>query len=233
MVRHKRQDGEGPVELGASYDEVGPDLGRLHDAWEVETGEPVLMLFLCEGVEWTPEGTWELNLRWQPLTSGVKVSVLRAPVSWRSSEVVDLLVLATAAFTRVEDSPRLRAHFQDKAPSRSPRRFWEGRVLTGLCGLMVGLGVGWVLASQEGQAVRREGTPRPESSVEAWPTQVAGVPALPWRVLRPVNNQKRAPCTVGLELELSGVCWLPIEKRPCPLQTVSHQGQCLLPVAAL
>jgi hypothetical protein len=67
----------------------------------------------------------------------------------------------------------------------------------------------------------------------AWATDVNvdPVPARSDEVPRPVKNQKRAPCTEGLEVEISGACWLPIEKRPCPKQTVAYQGQCLLAVA--
>jgi hypothetical protein len=72
-----------------------------------------------------------------------------------------------------------------------------------------------------------------DSPVEAWATDLHVDPA-PVRsgdAPRPLSNQKRAPCTAGLEVEVSGACWLPIEKRPCPPQTVAWQGQCLLPVA--
>jgi hypothetical protein len=72
-----------------------------------------------------------------------------------------------------------------------------------------------------------------EATEEVWATDVHVDPApvRPGEAPRPRSNQKRAPCTVGLEVEVSGVCWLPIEKRPCPPQTVAYQGQCLLPVA--
>jgi hypothetical protein len=72
-----------------------------------------------------------------------------------------------------------------------------------------------------------------EAKREAWATDV-NVDPVPLRsdeAPRPVKNQKRAPCTKGLEVEVSGACWLPIEKRPCPNQTVAYQGQCLLAVA--
>ncbi|OJH41711.1 hypothetical protein BON30_00220 [Cystobacter ferrugineus] len=49
----------------------------------------------------------------------------------------------------------------------------------------------------------------------------------------PVRNQKLAPCTAKLEVELSGACWFPHQQRPpdCPPRTVAYKGQCLLPVA--
>jgi hypothetical protein len=73
------------------------------------------------------------------------------------------------------------------------------------------------------------------STGEAWSTDVHMDPRQPrpGATPRPVPNQKRAPCTAGLELEVNGVCWLPMVYRPpaCPPQTVAHEGQCLLPVA--
>jgi hypothetical protein len=68
---------------------------------------------------------------------------------------------------------------------------------------------------------------------EAWVTDVHVDPApvQSGDAPRPVKNQKRAPCTAGLEVEVSGVCWLSVTQRPCPPQTVAYQGQCLLPVA--
>jgi hypothetical protein len=69
-----------------------------------------------------------------------------------------------------------------------------------------------------------------DATREAWATDVH-VDPVPAKAPLPVKNQKRAPCTEGLEVEVSGVCWLRIENRPCPPQTVAHQGHCLLPVA--
>jgi hypothetical protein len=70
---------------------------------------------------------------------------------------------------------------------------------------------------------------------EAWPTDVNldPVAARPGEAPRPVPNQKRAPCTAGLETELSGACWLELAKKPpnCPPQAVAYEGRCLLPVA--
>ena len=69
-----------------------------------------------------------------------------------------------------------------------------------------------------------------DATREAWATDVH-VDPVPAKSPLPVKNQKRPPCTEGLELEVSGVCWLRLENRPCPPQTVAYQGHCLLPVA--
>ncbi len=69
--------------------------------------------------------------------------------------------------------------------------------------------------------------------LEMWATDVHvdPVPVRAGEAPRPRSNQKRAPCTEGLEVEVSGACWLSVTQRPCPPQTVAYQGQCLLPVA--
>ncbi|MET0401757.1 MAG: serine/threonine-protein kinase [Cystobacter sp.] len=49
---------------------------------------------------------------------------------------------------------------------------------------------------------------------------------------RPARNQKQAPCTAKLEVEVSGACWHSLRQKPpdCPPQTVAYQGECLWPV---
>ena len=48
----------------------------------------------------------------------------------------------------------------------------------------------------------------------------------------PLKEQKRAPCTEGLEVELSRACWQALEKRQpiCPRLTMAYKGKCYLPV---
>ncbi|WP_434384352.1 serine/threonine-protein kinase [Melittangium boletus] len=70
---------------------------------------------------------------------------------------------------------------------------------------------------------------------EEWVTDVRVDPASvqPEQAPLPARNQKQAPCTEGLEVELSGACWLRLWQQPpnCPRQTITYKGQCLLPVA--
>ncbi|WP_309887521.1 hypothetical protein [Archangium sp.] len=74
-----------------------------------------------------------------------------------------------------------------------------------------------------------------EAQGEVWPTDAAGglEPEVIGAGPRPLKDQKKAPCRAGLELELSGVCWLNLDQKPpkCPPETVAHEGKCLLPVA--
>ncbi len=70
---------------------------------------------------------------------------------------------------------------------------------------------------------------------EEWATDVRvdPAPAQYEQAPLPVRNQKLAPCTEDLELELSGACWYSLVKRrppSCPPQTVAYKGECLWPV---
>lgn len=116
--------------------------------------------------------------------------------------------------------------------ANKPRPRWDvGLVLVGVVAL-VALVLLWPVVQAP---VAKVQVRMPESEMEVWATDIAvdPVPLRSGGVPRPVPNQKRAPCTKGLELELSGACWLSVTQRPCPPQTVAYQSQCLLlPVAA-
>jgi eukaryotic-like serine/threonine-protein kinase len=69
---------------------------------------------------------------------------------------------------------------------------------------------------------------------EEWATdgRIDPAPAQYEQAPLPVRNQKLAPCTAKLEVELSGVCWHSLRQRPpnCPPQTVAYKDECLWPV---
>ncbi|ATB27308.1 serine/threonine protein kinase [Melittangium boletus] len=129
------------------------------------------------------------------------------------------------------------AKWKDKKPRRGrrpmavpARSHRERRVLPALVALgALGLGVVAVMYpwAREGELEA------PPAWEVAWTDQdgmaVAGPGAPP--ALSP--NQKRAPCTAGLELEINGGCWLSIVHTTpaCPPQTVAYEGRCLVRVA--
>jgi len=106
----------------------------------------------------------------------------------------------------------------------------SSRALPVLVSLGLGALVGWVLWGGWGDDLDS-----PSNRLKAWMTQSAKDAAIarPGEPPRLVPNQKRAPCTVGLEREVSGGCWIPVERTTpnCPVQTVAYEGRCLLPVA--
>ena len=115
-------------------------------------------------------------------------------------------------------------------PERAPVRVHRPRrVLTAvltLCTVVAGVGGLHLRGAAEGDRSvppRETGLARSDTNVG-----LAG-PGTPPRL---VPNQKRPPCTAGLEHDVSGGCWMVIEPSTpgCPPQTVSYERRCLLPV---
>ncbi|WNG26872.1 hypothetical protein F0U62_24755 [Cystobacter fuscus] len=232
--------GRGPFERGGAYDEVGPELGRLHEAWDVETGKAVLQLLPTERVEWRPEGPWRVSLLCEPEPVTVTVRVEEAPASMPVVELADLLVLTSAAVTRVQDSERLRAHLASgQLPSRPAGNQRTGHAVASWRGLMLGLSV-WLLASLSSspaphgreavpEIASREETPSLVDLAAVEPT----VPAYPMPKV-PFPSQMAAPCKGRKTIvEINGGCWVETaQKPPCDdTDEAEYQGKCYVPVA--
>lgn len=236
--------GRGAFQLGRQYAEVGPDLGRLYEARHTGNGRSSLLLVPGEGMAWQPEGFWRVSLCCYPSPASLTLEVERAPASVSAKELANILVLMSAAVERVDDSPEAHAHLvrsvvhaPDPWRTRARRTLLAGgaRALMVLSVLVLGVGV-WLSFTNKSsrQDASSEVTPVADEvgAVEAWPTDARDEIVSKTEVLpRPVRNQKGAPCAEGLEVEFSGVCWVPVEQRPCPKQTLPYGGRCLLPVA--
>ncbi|ATB42449.1 protein kinase [Cystobacter fuscus] len=92
-------------------------------------------------------------------------------------------------------------------------------------GLVIALGVRRMECGKDLEAGPMPETVWTDQNTEAVTGPTAPPPLTP--------NQKRPPCTAGLELEVNGGCWLAIERTApnCPPQTVTYEGRCLLRVA--
>ncbi|WNG24477.1 hypothetical protein F0U62_10955 [Cystobacter fuscus] len=241
MANEKRGGGSGwgPFERGGSYNEVDPSLGSLHDAWDVETGRAVLQLLPTDRVEWQPEGSWRISLFCKPHPAAVTVRVEEAPGSMPVSELADILVLTTAAVTRVEDSPRLRAHLSSGlSPPPSNSRRSMGCTGANRTGLSLGLSV-WLLVSFSGSpsplgrgepagSFSREGGSAFVDLAELNPSVLAyPMPEKPFR------DQAVPPCKRNRSVvEINGGCWVELSQTPpCDSDTAEYQGKCYMPGA--
>ncbi|WNG17308.1 hypothetical protein [Cystobacter fuscus] len=231
--------GRGPFERGGAYDEVGPELGSLHEAWDVETGKAVLQLLPTERVEWRPEGPWRVSLLCEPEPVTVTVRVEEAPASLPVVELADLLVLTSAAVTRVQDSARFRAHLASgQLPSRPAGNQRTGHAVASWKGLMLGLGV-WLLASLSERPAPhgREAAPETSSRQDA-PSFVDVAESEPKALAYPMpkepfRNQMAAPCPGRKTIvEINGGCWVTLEQKPpCDdTDAAEYQGKCYMPV---
>ncbi|QRO03022.1 hypothetical protein JRI60_49830 [Archangium violaceum] len=232
-----RDGGTEPFQLGRNYEEVGPDLGRLHEARNEGTGRAALTLLPTERVDWRPEGPWRVRLSCEPEQPSVTLEVEQAPASARVTELADILVLMTAAVERVEDNPRVQAHL---ARGRvSPWERWGPRAVASLAVLALGLGVWPHLASRPehlepisiGVDSRRPSRTDAPNLINTDDSQTPAITyPLPWE---PFRNQAKAPCRIKTgEVEINGGCWVALERRPpCTETQAEYQGKCYLPVS--
>ncbi|MFY0573681.1 hypothetical protein ACN28S_04285 [Cystobacter fuscus] len=241
MANEKRGKGSGwgPFERGGAYDEVELGLGRLHDAWDVETGQPVLQLLPTDLVEWQPEGSWRVSLLCQPQPTSVTVRVEEAPASVSVSELADILVLTSAAVSRVEDSSRLREHLASGlSPPPPTSRRNTGRTGASRTGLSLALGV-WLLVSLSearppptwGELVDSFSQEDASSFVDLAESDPAAL-AYPMPD-KPLRDQAVPPCKRNRSVvEINGGCWVRLDQEPpCDPDTAEYQGKCYMPGA--
>ncbi|MBM7112836.1 hypothetical protein [Archangium primigenium] len=220
----------GGYRLGRAYDEVGPDLGRLHEARHVDTGKPVLMFLPGDRVHWRPQGEWALKISCRTEPTVITLEVDRAPPgSPRATNLADVLTLGTAAFQRVEDNPELEAHLFGPPPApeqEQPKAAHPWRwAAAGVAMLTVGVGL-WALTLQ----------PKPDPTLSPIlgnraPVKAAIAYPLP---SKPFSDQAATPCVPALgEVEINGGCWMELaQKAPCIVASqAEHKGKCYLPVS--
>lgn len=229
--------GTGAFQLGGKYEEVGPELGHLHEARHAGTGSPALTLIPSDRVEWRPEGEWRMRLSCQPESPSVTLEVEQAPASVSVTELADILVLMTAAVERVEDNPRVRAHLAGRRVS--PWARWGPRAVAGLSVLALGLGI-WLQGTRGPEHLastspgvdsnRPSQLDAPELINAETPQTTPSVYPLPFE---PFRNQAKAPCrTKTGEVEINGGCWMALEKRPpCFENQAEYKGKCYMPVS--
>ena len=226
----KQDQGPWPFELLRRYDEVGPGLGRLYEARNAQTGSPALVFFPGDRVEWQPEGPWRAQLLYQPEPVCLTLDLEQAPESTDATDVVDSLVLMTAASQRAEDNPRFATHFARKLERRDGG--WSARrALAGLTVFALGFGGGCLL-----EGVRGHHSSRDVSKEEApvyFNQREAGSAAISYPMPeKPFKSQALPPCnTSEMQVEINGGCWLELAlKPPCSANYADHQGKCYIPV---
>ena len=215
----------GPYQLQEQVPQDEYGRGELYRATHETSGATVLVLKPAEDEKGSVRLTdWRVCLISSSSLGYVAMQVEEPPRSVAPDrESVEALV---CAFEDVRQGVQ-RVDHALHAPKES-RPWWHlGLVLSGTAVLVVALLSATVSPVAE--------VPERDSTVEAWVTDVHvdPVPVRSGEAPRPVPNQKRAPCTEGLEREVSGMCWLATEHTPpkCPPQTIPYDGKCLLPVA--
>lgn len=235
----------GPYRLGRRYGLMDPemeDLGRLHEAHNMLTDSPALVLLPGPSASGVPEEDWTLLVKVQASPPYVAVDVKEAPASGEPAELAGLFEVLTRMMERVEWSDETRRHMRQQE-GRGLRR----GVLYGVGMSVAALGLFLLVThgrthteSQSGeqhattgaavQAVKeRQGAPSLVNTGDVGPAVI--VYPLP---AKPFSDQAKAPCKSNLdEVELNGGCWMELAKRPpCGENYAEYQGKCYVPVSA-
>jgi hypothetical protein len=215
----------GPYQLREQVPQDAYNRGELYRAMHESSGATALVLRPAEDGKSPVHLTdWQVRFSSSAAPSYVALEVEHTPRTVaQDRQSMESLVCT------FEDVREAVGHMDQALHAPTPSRPWW---LLGLA--LAGAAAVLVMALRPATVAPVAEMPVHEEAAEdVWTTDVNvdPVPVRSSEAPQPRKNQKRAPCTEGLEVEVSGACWLPIEKRPCPKQTVAYQGQCLLAVA--
>ncbi|HYO56621.1 hypothetical protein [Archangium sp.] len=242
----KKQGGRlGPFQLGRRCKHAAAELGHIHEAHNVQTGAPAMVMLPGPRPTWGPKKNWQVRASFQVTPPFIALEMERAPASGRLAELTDLLTLLLAGLDAMRSNPKMRAHLT-RAPmgGRMGHLPLKRLAVAGLAVLALG-GSFWL-----GTA-----TPPMDSSTPARSTPGAGelvdTGRLPSSFLldgelqgsagiayplpdKPFSNQAKPPCVTRRgEVEINGGCWVALKQRPpCHEEQAEYKGDCYLPVSS-
>jgi hypothetical protein len=225
--------------IGRRCKHAAAELGHIHEARNVETGAPVLMV--TPGIHQAPKRNWRARVSFQTRPPFIILEMEQAPASGNLAEFANLMTLLLAGLDAVGSHARTRAHL-----TREPMVSWMGRpsvralAAAGLTVLALGGGFWLGVGSQSmvsptpppstpglGEwAEARLPSPFLSDGAEGSPTGIAY--PLPDK---PYSNQVTPPCrTKAGHVALNGGCWVALEHSPPCEESAEYQGKCYIPV---
>src|SRR5688572_17517740 len=90
-----------PFQLGKRHKHAAAELGHIHEARNVETGAPALVMLPGPRPTWGPKKNWQVRASFQVTPPFIALEVERSPASGRLAELADLLTLLLAALEAV------------------------------------------------------------------------------------------------------------------------------------
>jgi hypothetical protein len=230
----------GPFQLGKRHKHASAELGHIHEARNVHTGAPALVMLPGPRPTWGPKKNWQVRASFQVTPAFIALEVERAPVSGRLAELADLLTLLLAGLEAVRGNVRMRALLTGTPMGQWMRRPpLKALVAAGLVVLALGGGL-WL---SSGTRPMSSPTPPPSTS-GIGELADAGSPAFflidgevqgPTGIAYPVPdkpypNQVRPPCRKS-QVAINGGCWVALEQRPpCDEAHAEYQGKCYMPL---
>jgi hypothetical protein len=235
----------GSLQLGRRCKHAAAEVGRIHEARNVETGDPAMVMMPGQRPTWTPpRQSWKMRVSIQATPPFISLEMEQAPASGSLKELADQLNLLLAALDAVGDNARMRAHLTREPMARWPAPLpWKTLAAVGLAVLVLGGGF-WL--SGTGSRERAPSTPPPSTSglgelADAGPrspflvdNEEQGPTGISYPLPdKPFSDQARPPCrTRRDEVAINGGCWMEIARRPpCHEEQAEYQGKCYVPVA--
>ncbi|PTL79758.1 hypothetical protein [Vitiosangium sp. GDMCC 1.1324] len=234
----------GSLQLGRRCKHAAAELGPIHEARNVQTGAPALVMMPGSRPNWGPKKNWQVRVSFQVTPPFIVLEIEQAPASGRLSDLANLLVLLLAGLDAVGSNARMRAHL-----TRTPMERWARHPP-----LKVLAAAGLVVLALAGGFWLGTGTRPMESPTPPRPAPVLGELAdagvsssflidgaeqgpagiaypLPDK---PFSNQAKPPClTRRDEVAINGGCWVALERRPpCHEEQAEYKGKCYLPVSS-
>ncbi|HEX8818646.1 MAG TPA: hypothetical protein VF794_01870 [Archangium sp.] len=227
----------GPLQLGRRCKHAAAELGHIHEARNVHTGAPAMVMMPGPRPTWGPKKTWQVRLSFQVTPPFFALEVEHAPASGKLADLANLLTLVLAALDAVGSNARMRAHL-----TREPMGQWMRRpplkilAAVGLAVLMLGVGV-WLGTGTRPMAP-------PPSAPSVGELADAGLPSSflidgeergPAGIAyplpdKPFSNQVKPPCR-GSRVAINDGCWVEVAHRPpCTEDYAEYQGKCYIPV---
>jgi len=224
-------------DLGASYDEVGPELGHLYDAWQVDTGQAALEFHPSDRVQWAPSGDYELRVTCRRSHTTIRLWVDASPTPLPVQELATIFMWMGTSLQRVEYNSRVSTHLAP-TPMRPLPTVSRRPCAPGVLALMAG--VAWLHLTREpghpstgpvGEMSEvHDLLDAPSLTDTEGPDPMAVAYPLP---TKPFRNQAASPCRPDLdEKEINGGCWVELSRTPpCVKVQAEYQGKCYLPVS--
>jgi hypothetical protein len=233
----------GPLRIGRRSKHAAAELGHIHEARNIDTGAPSMVMLPGPRPTWAPKRSWKVRVSFQATPPFISLEVEQAPASGSLKELANLLTLLLAALEAVGDNARMRAHL-----TREPMGRWmrppplKALVAMGLAVLVLGGGF-WLLGTggrEMAPPTPAPSTPASGELAEAGPSTsflADGALRSPTEIAyplpdKPFSNQAKPPClTRRDEVAINGGCWLELARRPpCQEEQAEYQGKCYVPV---